>query len=287
MKLNELLEICNEIAPFELQASWDNSGMVVGSSEDEIERSYFFRFKRGNHSGMIMTIDPYPTEEGKNIKSNKKWYSYASLDFADGVDSYLTSILDNSSVKLADIRIKIDSKRESVGGSYQKRDFLDDLTYLEGKSEDEYREEIAMTIFYSELENSLNNKIHSENDFDAYMKDKEFRDIRKVMLLNDLLEPDWDKIAEYYPLAVDAIGLYITKNGYGEKLDTLCSNTYGDQDQKKSNELSEEVGLLMFEHESNYLERIEDIDAQLNLLIVSILRDDSEPCNSCDNSFTM
>jgi GTP cyclohydrolase I len=40
LKLNELLEICNEIAPFELQASWDNSGMVVGSSEDEIEHIY-------------------------------------------------------------------------------------------------------------------------------------------------------------------------------------------------------------------------------------------------------
>ncbi len=37
MKLKELVSICNEIAPFELQASWDNSGLLVGTLEDTVE----------------------------------------------------------------------------------------------------------------------------------------------------------------------------------------------------------------------------------------------------------
>ena len=37
MKLSEIYEKLNTISPFELQESWDNSGLQVGSMEDEVE----------------------------------------------------------------------------------------------------------------------------------------------------------------------------------------------------------------------------------------------------------
>ncbi len=38
MKIREIYEKLNAISPFELQESWDNSGLQVGSMEDEVER---------------------------------------------------------------------------------------------------------------------------------------------------------------------------------------------------------------------------------------------------------
>ena len=38
MKLREVYAILDKISPFELQESWDNSGLQVGSFEDEVEK---------------------------------------------------------------------------------------------------------------------------------------------------------------------------------------------------------------------------------------------------------
>lgn len=40
MKLKKLIDILNQISPFELQAEWDNSGLIVGSLYDEVENIY-------------------------------------------------------------------------------------------------------------------------------------------------------------------------------------------------------------------------------------------------------
>ena len=40
MKLQEIYDVLNEISPFELQEKWDNSGLLVGSFEDEISNVY-------------------------------------------------------------------------------------------------------------------------------------------------------------------------------------------------------------------------------------------------------
>ena len=40
MKLQEIYDVLNEISPFELQEKWDNTGLLVGSFEDEINNIY-------------------------------------------------------------------------------------------------------------------------------------------------------------------------------------------------------------------------------------------------------
>ena len=40
MKLQEIYDVLNQISPFELQEKWDNSGVLVGSLDDEIENVY-------------------------------------------------------------------------------------------------------------------------------------------------------------------------------------------------------------------------------------------------------
>jgi len=40
MKVSNILSILDQIAPFELQEKWDNSGLLIGSLEDEFEKIY-------------------------------------------------------------------------------------------------------------------------------------------------------------------------------------------------------------------------------------------------------
>jgi len=40
MKIKEIYNFLNKLSPFELQESWDNSGLLVGSLENEIEKIY-------------------------------------------------------------------------------------------------------------------------------------------------------------------------------------------------------------------------------------------------------
>ncbi|HOI83090.1 MAG TPA: Nif3-like dinuclear metal center hexameric protein [Campylobacterales bacterium] len=40
MKLSEIYSFLNELSPFELQESWDNSGLIVGDMDADIERVY-------------------------------------------------------------------------------------------------------------------------------------------------------------------------------------------------------------------------------------------------------
>ena len=37
MKINKLLTVLNDIAPFETAESWDNVGLIVGDSNEEVK----------------------------------------------------------------------------------------------------------------------------------------------------------------------------------------------------------------------------------------------------------
>ena len=39
-KINDILKLLDKIAPFELQEEWDNSGLIVGSLNDEFDKIY-------------------------------------------------------------------------------------------------------------------------------------------------------------------------------------------------------------------------------------------------------
>ncbi len=40
MKIAEIIDILNQISPFELQEEWDNGGLMLGRAEDEVEDIY-------------------------------------------------------------------------------------------------------------------------------------------------------------------------------------------------------------------------------------------------------
>ncbi len=40
LKIKEIYDLLDELSPFELQEKWDNSGLIVGSFEDEVQNLY-------------------------------------------------------------------------------------------------------------------------------------------------------------------------------------------------------------------------------------------------------
>lgn len=83
MKLKEIYDVLNEISPFELQEKWDNSGLLVGSKDDEIENIY-------------ISID-LDEELASNIKEKSLVITHHPLIFSGikrvNYDTYSTKIL--------------------------------------------------------------------------------------------------------------------------------------------------------------------------------------------------
>ncbi len=40
MQLREIYDFLDNLSPFSTQASWDNSGLLIGSMQDKVERIY-------------------------------------------------------------------------------------------------------------------------------------------------------------------------------------------------------------------------------------------------------
>lgn len=83
MKLQEIYDVLNQISPFELQEKWDNSGVLVGSLDDEIENVY-------------ISID-LDLELAKSIEPNSLIITHHPLIFSGikrvNYDTYSTKIL--------------------------------------------------------------------------------------------------------------------------------------------------------------------------------------------------
>ena len=83
MKLKEIYNFLDSLSPFELQEKWDNSGLLVGSLDDEIQRVY-------------ISID-LDEEILENIEENSLVITHHPLIFSPlkkvNFDSYSTKLL--------------------------------------------------------------------------------------------------------------------------------------------------------------------------------------------------
>lgn len=83
MKVKELYSLLDELSPFELQEKWDNSGLLVGSMDDEFEKVF-----------ICLDLD---LDVLKNIPSNSIIITHHPLIFSPlkkvNFDSYATIIL--------------------------------------------------------------------------------------------------------------------------------------------------------------------------------------------------
>ena len=114
MKLKDIYQFLDELSPFELQEKWDNSGLLVGSFEDEIEKVY-------------ISID-LDEEILQDIEENSLVITHHPLIFSplkrvnyDSYSSKLLKILIQKNIALISMHTNIDKTHLNV---YVARDIL-------------------------------------------------------------------------------------------------------------------------------------------------------------------
>lgn len=76
MKIAEIYKFLNELSPFENQESWDNSGLIIGSLNDEVDQIYlsldidFELLNEVKPSSLIITHHPLIFKGLKSINSS-------------------------------------------------------------------------------------------------------------------------------------------------------------------------------------------------------------------------
>lgn len=125
MKLKEIYQFLNELSPFELQEKWDNSGLIVGSFDDEIKQVY-----------ISIDLDEEMLEE---IEENSLIITHHPLIFSAlkrvNFDSYSTKllrILIQKNIALISMHTNIDKTHLNrfVAGEILDLDVIDSEEYI-------------------------------------------------------------------------------------------------------------------------------------------------------------
>ena len=144
MRVKDIYDFLNDLSPFELQESWDNSGLLVGNFEDEVKEVYF-----------SLDLDE---EVVNGLTSNALIITHHPLIFSPlksvNYDSYAT--------KLLKLLIKKDISLICMHTNFDK-------THL--------NRYVAQEILGLTIENIQGYIIYSEvnQDFDIFQKDVERR----------------------------------------------------------------------------------------------------------------
>jgi dinuclear metal center YbgI/SA1388 family protein len=146
MRVGEIYDFLNELSPFELQEKWDNSGLIVGSFDDEIKKVY-----------ISLDLD---LEMIKNIEPNSLIITHHPLIFSAlkkiNNDSYSTKILKQlikKDIVLISMHTNIDKTHLNtyVGNEILGFDFV--------AQEDGFVLTAEVNMSFEKLQNHVKNKL--------------------------------------------------------------------------------------------------------------------------------
>jgi len=146
MKIKEIYNYLDEISPFSYQEKWDNSGLIVGSMDDEFENVYI---------SLDLDIDFL-----KNVKENALVITHHPLIFKG-----LKTINDNTySTKLLKILIKRDIKLISLHTNIDKTHLnkyvMKDILGFEIQNEDEFLLTAKVNMSFEEFKKVVKQKLN-------------------------------------------------------------------------------------------------------------------------------
>ncbi|AZV47524.1 Nif3-like dinuclear metal center hexameric protein [Nautilia sp. PV-1] len=145
MKLKKIYDFLNEISPFELQEEWDNSGLLVGSYENEIEKVY-------------LTLD-LDEEVIENADENSLIIAHHPLIFKPLKNVIPTSFSTKLLIKLIQKNISFIAMHTNFDKTHLNRFVAEEILGLKGESFDFiYRAEVNKPFgeFAEEIRNRLN-----------------------------------------------------------------------------------------------------------------------------------
>ncbi|RXJ83366.1 Nif3-like dinuclear metal center hexameric protein [Arcobacter cloacae] len=146
MKLKEIYDVLNDISSFELQEKWDNSGLLVGSFEDEIENIY-----------ISMDLD---LELAKDLKPNSLVITHHPLIFSGikrvNFDTYSTKILK----ELIKKDISLISMHTNIDKTHLNRYFVEKILGFKIKDSLEFLAYCEVNMNFEELVKHISNKLN-------------------------------------------------------------------------------------------------------------------------------
>ena len=146
MKLQEIYDVLNEISPFELQEKWDNSGLLVGSFEDEIEKIY-----------ISMDLD---LELTKSLKPNSLVITHHPLIFSGikrvNFDTYSTKILK----ELIKKDISLISMHTNIDKTHLNKYVVEKVLGFEIKNSLEFISTCEVNMSFNELVKHISKKLN-------------------------------------------------------------------------------------------------------------------------------
>jgi len=122
MKLKKIYDFLNEISPFELQEEWDNSGLLVGSFDNDIEKVY-------------LTLD-LDEEVIENAEQNSLIIAHHPLIFKPLKNVIPTSFSTKLLVKLIQKNISFIAMHTNFDKTHLNRYVAEEVLGLKGESFD-------------------------------------------------------------------------------------------------------------------------------------------------------
>ena len=122
MKIQTIYDLLNEISPFSLQEEWDNSGLIVGSFNDEVERVY-------------VTLD-LDEELLENVKSNSLILAHHPLIFKPLKNVIPTNFSTKLLTKLIKKDISFIAMHTNFDKTHLNRYVAEKVLLFEGRNED-------------------------------------------------------------------------------------------------------------------------------------------------------
>jgi len=147
MKISKIYKILDEISPFELQESWDNSGLLVGSFDDEVENLYISLdldldlLKKVKPNSLIITHHPLIFKPLKRVNFN----TFSTKILRELIKKDISLISMHTNFDKTDLNRYV---IEKVLG-YEVADIQNDLIYT-------FDVNMPFDEFYSFLEQKLN-----------------------------------------------------------------------------------------------------------------------------------
>jgi dinuclear metal center YbgI/SA1388 family protein len=138
MKIQTIYDLLNEISPFSLQEEWDNSGLIVGSFNDEVERIY-------------VTLD-LDEELLEGVKSNSLILAHHPLIFKPLKNVIPTNFSTKLLTKLIKKDISFIAMHTNFDKTHLNRYVAEKVLLFEGRSED--------FIYYADVDMSFEDALN-------------------------------------------------------------------------------------------------------------------------------
>ena len=146
MKLQEIYDVLNKISPFELQEKWDNSGILVGSPDDEIKDVY-----------ISMDLD---LELVESLEPNSLVITHHPLIFSGikrvNFDTYSTKILK----ELIKKDICLISMHTNIDKTHLNKYVIEKVLGFEIKNSLEFISTCEVNMNFDELVKHVSNKLN-------------------------------------------------------------------------------------------------------------------------------